>query len=451
MQPVKVPLVVLDKFTAPLRLFARRVNTATKPIEDFTQHMNRLHKATAGAFAALARPFKHFTSPIISSFRNVFSGVGGMVGIASVGAAAAGIFKITSATAEYADNLDKTSFKLGLTVEGLQKLRYAAKMSDIGVEEFDGSMTKLTQSIGAATTGDKRKAGLFASLGIDLKKSKDTQSVFLQIATALGKIKDASLRNTALKELFGKSGANMAEFFRGGRVEIEKLMAEREKYGLMGQKDIEKSKAFQTSWKQFTSQMEAVRNTLGMELMPGMTEGIKKLGDMVVKNMPQIKQFGKDLGAAFSGENIKNFIEYLQATGKLFNDLVLQPLLDVARLSKKAGEALADLTSKRQSLYVNNKTLGGITEKAPDLPSSNFGTGYGIPMSGDPYTQRVREIQRQKDMATASAAWRMPITQNTTHTNQAYLEIKVSPDGSVKTNMLGALGGGVNLGWSMVQ
>lgn len=442
---LKVPIVAIDQFATPLRNFANRINSLTQPIVNMENHLHSLRKAGTGVFAALGRPFKPITDP----FKHVFGGMGGVASIAGITAAGAGLFKLTSGTAEYADNLDKAAFKLGLTVGGLQKLQYAAKMSDISVEDFDGSMTKFTKTIGDAASGDAKKGGLFKALGIDLKKSKDTQTVLLQVASALSKVKSASERNRVLIELFGKSGANMAEFFRGGSEEIERLMTKREKYGLMTDADIQKGKDFSQTWKDFTSLMEGARNTLGMELMPGMTEGIQKLGSMIVQNMPQIKKFAKEMGSAFSGENIKNFIGYLSATGELFNNLIIKPLMAVAKWSKHAGEVLADIA--HPELYETDPKTG-LSRKINITPERINAAKADIAAGGFAEHKRsYAEIQAARLEEAKRAVAQPAAARNTSHTNQAYLEIKVSPDGSFKTNMLGNLGKYAGLGWSMVQ
>jgi hypothetical protein len=321
---VKVPIIALNKFTAPLRLFTRQINEATRPIDEMSRHIGKLRGAVSGLGSALARPLRQtgiipgakFIGRGIGGIGHMIGSTAGLLGIAGVGAAAGGILKLAKDTAEYGEELDIVSHRLGMTTQALQKFRYAAKMRDIDTEKFEESMTKLS-----ANLANPKNKGLFAALGIDVSKKKSVETVMIELSDILDKIKDPNMRNFALKEIFGKGGTAMSEMFRGGRVELEKLMKERESFGLMSDRDIDKSKKFSDEWKKLGFVFEGVRNTVGLELMPSLTEGIKNFSKVMVQNLPQIKAFGASIGASLTKENIASFLEYCGAVIEILGKL----------------------------------------------------------------------------------------------------------------------------------
>jgi hypothetical protein len=420
----------------------------TRPIDDISGHMGKLHRAWSGLGAALSRPLRQtgifaagrFLGRGIGGIGHMLTSTAGLLGVAGIGGAAMGIFGLTKRTSEFAEELDRSAYKLGTTVQGLQKLRYAAKMSDVEIEAFDTSMGFLTRSIGAALGGDKKKSGLFAAMGIDLKKTKDTQSVFLQIANTLSKIKNTGIRNQAMTTLFGRGGLSMSAMFRGGSAEIERLMKERESFGLISQDDIAKSESFQREWKRFGFVLEGIRNTFGLEMMPKLTEGIVSLKGLLIENMPRIKSTFKDFAGYFTKERVEAFIEYASAWASAINTFIIKPLMRVAEVSTKAGHLLFMATHP----IVSTKREMDETQIAVDKynakrrASSSASSTEFLPNA-------------QKSSAAAAAAAIAPKNSVITEKNEAVLQIKIMQDGKAQASMLGGLGQNINLGWSMVQ
>lgn len=129
---IRVPIIALDKFTAPIRLFTQRINSMTRPIDDISGHMGKLHRAWSGLGAALSRPLRQtgifaagrFLGRGIGGIGHMLTSTAGLLGVAGIGGAAMGIFGLTKRTSEFAEELDRSAYKLGTTVQGLQKLRY---------------------------------------------------------------------------------------------------------------------------------------------------------------------------------------------------------------------------------------------------------------------------------------------------------------------------------------
>jgi hypothetical protein len=406
--PVRVPIVALDKFTAPIRLFTMKINGLTRPIDDLQHHIGKAHRAVSGLFAALSKPVKFFGAPLGFAGKMLGRGLGalgtipGMLGITGIGAATAGIWNIAKSTADFGESLAKTAYKLGVTIEELQLLRHAAKMSDVEIESFDTSLARFTKNM-----ADPGKRGLFTALGIDPKKAKSTKEAFLSVADAVKKIQNAGLRTRVLSELFGREGltGNIAGLFKGGRVELEKLMAEKRQFGLMSDDDIRKAEAFSDAWKRFGEVFIGIRNSVGIELLGPFQELIEKIQSVLPSIQPKIVSFVKNIASNVNAENldkfgaaIKTFAENLKLLASAAN-IALTPLRLLAGipwLFERTGDnGMATLSG--------GKTI----EASPNIPGLPGGSGAPA------YAKR------------AAAALQKVVSQNIVQTNQSQLDIKI--------------------------
>jgi hypothetical protein len=101
----------------------------------------------------------------------------GAAAVAVLGALAIG-FQKASAAAQFADDLVAMADKIGVGVEALQELRYAAEANDVPAQKLDDSLQALNATIGAIQTGvgGARAAKPFAALDITPEQLKNIGS-----------------------------------------------------------------------------------------------------------------------------------------------------------------------------------------------------------------------------------------------------------------------------------
>ena len=63
--------------------------------------------------------------------------------------------ELTKQAIETGDQLNKMSQKIGIGVDSLQGLVYAAKLSDVGIESLGSGLAKFNKNISAAAGGGK--------------------------------------------------------------------------------------------------------------------------------------------------------------------------------------------------------------------------------------------------------------------------------------------------------
>lgn len=163
-----------------------------------------------------------------------------LVRSAAVALATSGLAIAITKSIEFANQIGKTADKLGITTDALQELRFAAKLSGLGVDEFDSSFSKFEKTIGDANGGSVQAIKIFQGLGVSIAelKSKKPDEIFQIIADQLNKVTNASTRNAIANALFGKSWADIAPLLREGSAGIMAARTEAEKLGIVIDKSL---------------------------------------------------------------------------------------------------------------------------------------------------------------------------------------------------------------------
>ena len=123
------------------------------------------------------------------------------------------------------DQLDKMSQRIGVSVEGIQKLSQMAKLSGSSMETFEGAITKLQKSLEGAAQGGAAQQQAFQRLGLSITdlKAMSPEDQFLAVSKAMGGLTDQSEKTALAMELFGRSGTQLMPFFNQGSEGISEM------------------------------------------------------------------------------------------------------------------------------------------------------------------------------------------------------------------------------------
>lgn len=224
----------------------------------------------------------------LKSAQSQLSGFG--AGVAKAGAAAAVAFAAAGAAVaiglkgaiESADKLNKVSQSIGMPVEELSKLKYAADLSDVSMEALGVSMGKLSKSMSAVAGGAAGPAAeAFKALGIEVKNSDGTlkaNSVVLgDIAGKFKGYEDGAAKTALAIAIFGKAGAAMIPLLNQGKDGLAEASAEAEKYGLvLDKRTAMAAEAFNDNLKRMSSITDGAWTQLAAKLLPTL-EGLSKI------------------------------------------------------------------------------------------------------------------------------------------------------------------------------
>ena len=136
--------------------------------------------------------------------------------------------------ADQIDDLAKASSRLGMTVNELQSLQFAAGQTGASAEELEKGLTRFNRSISEASTGIGTGLRSFKALGIEVTDAagnlRPTNELLNLTADRLTKIKDPADRVRIAFDLFGRSGVNLINTLQGGSEEMNKLREEFNKF-----------------------------------------------------------------------------------------------------------------------------------------------------------------------------------------------------------------------------
>lgn len=254
-------------------------------------------------------------------------GLGRKLGVAGVIGVAAAASLVTS-YARAGDEIAKTAFKIGLSVESLQEWRFAAERSGIETRTLDTAMARFTKVMGEAADGTGE--GLFAveKLGIKVRNAagelRSMDDLLEETGKSLSTVENEVERNSLAMEFFGTRGLAMIQLLGKGPEELEKLRAKARELGLIMSADAAKgAEDYQDALTNLMGAGAGVRNIFGASVLPILTEGIAKVTELVVAKRPEIAKFA----TAFA----ERLPETLKDLREQFRSLLetIQPVIDV--------------------------------------------------------------------------------------------------------------------------
>jgi methyl-accepting chemotaxis protein len=218
------------------------------------------------------------------------------LGAAAV-AAAAGLFKLAEATAEYFDNLGDLSNRTGIAVADIEEFGYVAQLSGSSFETANASLEQFGKTAGDAANGMGRGKKVFDELGLSVEKSngelKDTTDLLFELGD---KIKDMDKgKQTAIAERLGIDRTLIEAITTdvgGLREEFRTLYAAA---GIDSEKAAEKSGKFMDALDRFNFVLATVGRSLAINFMDRFTDALDSLRKMIVDNLPTIMRVLKPI------------------------------------------------------------------------------------------------------------------------------------------------------------
>jgi hypothetical protein len=155
---------------------------------------------------------------------------------AAASAALAGLASSVRSTLNSMDDMSKSASKIGIPIEELSRLKYAADLSGVSMEGLQTSVGRLSRTMSDAASGGKASAQAFGKLGINVKNAdgqlKSSSQILGEIADRFAAMPDGAQKTALAMELMGRSGANMIPMLNGGSDALNKLLNEAKDFGL---------------------------------------------------------------------------------------------------------------------------------------------------------------------------------------------------------------------------
>lgn len=223
--------------------------------------VDKAERSMGGKLANLARSF--------TSVEGAALAVGGGVAIAGVA-----LLKGAETAVRYADNLNDAAVALGLNVEKLQELRFAAAQNGVSQEEMDRALMKLNLSIGDAVRNGGAAEEKFDRLGISLTdaagNTRDTDAVFSDLVGRLSQVTSAAERSSMAGDVMGdKLGPKLNQLLGVGVAGLDALRnAARQAGAVMDEAAIQKAAKAQDQLDALAMVTKAQLTTALVDLAP---------------------------------------------------------------------------------------------------------------------------------------------------------------------------------------
>lgn len=284
------------------------------------------------------------------SDNQILMGTWAVAGVAAVTAIANKLFDLTKSVAEYGDNIDKMSQKLGLSTDAYQKWDYVLKMAGGDIDSMGSGFKSMTDALADAQNGSEGAIAKFTALGISMEEiqSLNQEEMFERVVFALQGMDDATQKAAAANDLFGKSGQQMLPLLNETEEATRSLMDQTEEFGLIMSADsVEASAHFNDSLDLIKMSLEATGRQLGETLLPI----FQKFLDWVIEHMPQIQNIATKVFGA-----IGTAIELLTPVFELLGSVV-GGLLDIFSTTFNGIAAVLD-----PIISVIEKSINGLID-----------------------------------------------------------------------------------------
>jgi hypothetical protein len=283
-------------------------------------------------------------SAVGTAFRGVATEAAGLaLGLGAVATAAgAGLFRLAQGTAAAGDRAIKTAQNLGVEVEALQELWYAAERSGAKTEDLDKAIRKMSVGIGQAAA-DRGEAKIwFEQLGIDARQlaALRPEEAMGALADALGRIEDPARRAAASQAIFGEGALRLGVMLDEGSAGLRRLRAEaRATGGVLGRKAAEDAATFQDRLLDLQLALRGLKNTFGAALLPVFIGLFVDLAKWLRTNQERVRELAE------------RFALWLRDAIPRLRDAILR-LKDLAERIARGASAVAEFVGGWDNLLI---------------------------------------------------------------------------------------------------
>lgn len=200
-----------------------------------------------------------------------------------------------------ADAMSKMSQSIGVPIEELSRLRYAADLSGVSMDKLGVGLKRLSAGMVDLARGDSSAAAkAMQSLGISAQdasgKMRPTTAVIADVAARFATMENGAQKTALAMEIFGKSGADMIPLLNGGAEGLRDMYAEAEELGLVLDEQTGKAaEAFNDN----LTRLGKVKDGIVTKITAGMLPSMLSLSEALVgasKDSDLMSTVGKILG-----------------------------------------------------------------------------------------------------------------------------------------------------------
>lgn len=238
------------------------------------------------------------------------------IGAAAVGAAGAAagvaVMGMSKKFAATADNIDKTSMKLGISKTAFQEYQHAMSQVGVSQDNFEKGIGRLNQRLGDTKKNEKYRSAI-QNLGVATEdaggKTRNADKVFMDTVTALGKMEDSTKQAAVAQDIFGtRTARELMPAITAGGDAIKDLRGEAHELGaVLSDESVSAGVLLTDTMDKAQTAFKGLGNVIASKSLP-MVQGML---DVVINNMPAIQSV---IGQATSA--ISSAFTWIGSVGK---------------------------------------------------------------------------------------------------------------------------------------
>lgn len=259
--------------------------------------------------------------------------VGAMAGAAAVGGLATLIDRSISA----ADAIAKTADKLGVGVEALQELRFAAQLAGVEQRTLDMGLQRFTRRVAEAAKGTGEAKQALTDMGIALRGQhgniRRSEDLLNDVAEAFKRTEDPAERLRLAFKLFDSEGVAMVNMLAGGADALEATRRHARDLGIVLEEDLVRNAEKARDQLDTLGKVVSANLTRAMlDLAPAITDVSSNLADLAADAATAYEQIKLVLSGDFNFDGLSE-----RATRRIVDER-RQELAQIARELKEIGD-----------------------------------------------------------------------------------------------------------------
>ena len=239
----------------------------------------------------------------------------GTAAVAAAGAIASGV----SSLAEYGDNIDKASQKMGLSAEAYQEWDAILQHSGTSIDAMSRGMTTLSKA--AESNSDA-----FAQLGITQEElaSMNQEELFARTIEGLQGMEAGSERTVLAQKLLGGSAKELGALLNTSAEDTEKMRQRvHELGGVMSDEAVKDAAAYQDALQDLQTTIKGAKNQLLANFLPAITQVMDGLTMIFSGESGGIDRIQEGI-STFTSKMAEKLPQFVAAAGQILTSAVTE-------------------------------------------------------------------------------------------------------------------------------
>ena len=276
--------------------------------------------------------------------------------IAAMAAAAvatvAGLVNAAGAAAEYGDNIDKMSQKLGMSSDAYQEWDFVMQHAGSDIDKMTTSMKKLAESV---QDPSKDAAAAFKKLGTNVETLREMseEEIFETVISGLQDLESGTERTALATTLLGKSAMDLGALLNMSAEETAEMRQQvHDLGGVMSEDAVKTSAQYQDSLQNVKTAIGGVTREIGGSFMPSMIKMMDSVAQIASGNLDAIDELEDGLQDFM--ENLEDNADKIADAADKFIQLIIDEL---AKSMPKLIESGLKIVKTLANALINNLPL----------------------------------------------------------------------------------------------